>query len=55
MSDTKVATAKPKLTGRNAKCDLCSKVEPSGRDLAFFGYKPDQEFDSFYCGCKGWS
>lgn len=55
MSDTTVATVKPNLTGRNAKCDLCPRMEPSGQGLAFFGYKPDQEFDGFYCGCKGWS
>ncbi len=51
-SDVKVA---PDLTGRKAKCDLCPSTEASSSTLAFYGYKPDQEFDGFYCGCKGWN
>ena len=53
-SDLKVAAAMPDLSGRKAKCDLCPSVEPSGRTLAFFGCRPEKEFDSYYCGCKGW-
>lgn len=46
--------------GRNNECDDCrgkSKCEcqkPSSVDLAFFKYQPDEEFDSYYCGCIGW-
>lgn len=54
-SDLKVAAAMPDLSGRKAKCDLCPSVEPSGRTLAFFGCRPEKEFDSYYCGCKGWN
>lgn len=51
----------PSLEGRMA---LCS--EGKGRDrkghvpiassykLAFFEYRPDKEFDRYYCGCWGW-
>lgn len=45
----------PDLEGREAKCDICKTVQHSSRSLAYFGYKPDQEFDGFYCGCKGWN
>lgn len=43
----------PNLEGRKAKC--CSR-EPvaSSVNLAFFGHDPSKEFDSYYCGCKGW-
>jgi hypothetical protein len=51
------------LTGRMAKCHYKSgrdgKAHANGPvassfSLAFFEYKPDQEFDTYYCGCWGW-
>ena len=33
---------------------LCHCEEPSASGLAFFQYRPDKEFDEFYCGCHGW-
>jgi hypothetical protein len=44
----------PDLTGRHAKCATCGQVKHSIENLAFFEYRPDQEFDLFYCGCRGW-
>lgn len=48
-----IAETKPDLTGRTAKCFYCGKEQPSG-NLPFFKYQPEQEFDSYYCGCEGW-
>lgn len=42
------------LTGRFAKCSDCSSKVPSKWSLPFFSYSPDEEFDSYYCGCYGW-
>lgn len=56
-----VVDMKPSLEGRMALC-----VDRHGRDgkghtpvpsrwnMAFFEYRPDQEYDQFYCGCWGW-
>lgn len=48
----------PDLTGRIARCS-CGKTTPSDSteqwtSLPFFEHRPDQEFDSYYCGCRGW-
>lgn len=45
----------PDLAGRYAKCCYGDhgKVK-STINLPFFEYKPDQEFDRYYCGCYGW-
>ena len=44
--------------GRRNECDDCSGTCTHERDSsvnsAFFSYKPDSEFDTFYCGCFGW-
>ena len=53
--DLKIAPATPDHSGRKAKCDICPNMETGSRKLAFFGYRPEKEFDSYYCGCKGWS
>jgi hypothetical protein len=29
-------------------------IVPSSKELAFFESKPDQEYDTYYCGCLGW-
>jgi len=50
----KVADPQPDLSGRQAQCAMCGKVAPSDGELAFFEYRPDEEFDSYYCGCEGW-
>lgn len=42
------------LEGRFAKCSYCGNKVPSNNNLIFFKYQPDQEFDSYYCGCGGW-
>ena len=45
------------LDGRKAKCfygKLCGKVRDSSLDLPFFFYRPNHDFDEFYCGCRGW-
>lgn len=41
----------PDLAVRKAKCEICNTWRPSSWDLDFFKYKPDREFDEFYCGC----
>jgi hypothetical protein len=43
----------PNLEGRQAVC-TCGRIVDSDEKLAFFRYKPDEDFDGFYCGCFGW-
>jgi hypothetical protein len=54
----------PDLTGRMARCHYapkggtrkkCQQEVPSETTLAFFGHRPGEEKDSFYCGCYGWN
>ena len=45
---------KPNLTNRKCKCDHCKKIVNSINAVAFFEYKPDEEFDKHYDGCFGW-
>ena len=49
-----VAETKPDLTGRKARCTQCGRVTNSNEKLPFFEYRPNCEYDSFYCGCRGW-
>ena len=55
-----VIASTPDLTGRTAKCGYnnpgtsCNATAPSDPHLAFFGYRPEKEFDEYYCGCRGW-
>lgn len=49
-----VATEKPNLDGRMAKCAECNNTTPSKETLPFFQHRPDKEFDEYYCGCWGW-
>ena len=51
----------PDLTGRMMKCSYTRgrngethKPVPSKLTAAFFEYRPDREFDEYYCGCWGW-
>lgn len=45
---------RPSLKGRKAKCAYCGKIKDSDYNLPFFEYRPDREYDSYYCGCGGW-
>lgn len=46
----------PNLKGRRAKCCYrCGSESDSNLNLAFFEHRPNQEFDSYYCGCWGWN
>ena len=49
-----VAGTAPDLTGRKARCNYCGEIVDSKASLPFFEYRPEQEYDSFYCGCWGW-
>ena len=42
------------LEGRKARCAWCNKKTDSCWDLPFFEYKPNKEYDEYYCGCGGW-
>ena len=44
----------PSLEGREARCTYCGKVKPSDASLPFFESRPDDRFDNFYDGCRGW-
>ena len=48
------AATQPDLSGRMAKCVYCHRVVPSGLDLPFFTYRPEQPTDRHYDGCRGW-
>jgi hypothetical protein len=41
----------------NSSCSrsICTCQKSSTGPLAFFKYRPEQEFDEFYCGCWGWN
>ena len=42
------------LQGRKAKCRYCSNIVDSNWDLAFFEYRPEDDCDIHYNGCRGW-
>ena len=42
------------LDGRKAKCAMCGREKDSDYNLPFFEYRPNEEYDSYYCGCIGW-
>ena len=42
------------LEGRKSKCPECGRIEDSHWGLPFFEYRPDEEFDQHYDGCRGW-
>jgi len=44
----------PNLEGRKARCAYCWHEVVSDLELAFFEYRPQKEFDCYYCGCRGW-
>lgn len=41
-------------SSRLMKCRSCGRVVESNQDAAFFKFQPDEEYDSYYCGCDGW-
>ena len=49
---------KPSLSGRKSRCSYygshCHSEFDSSYNLAFFKYKPESAFDTYYCGCFGW-
>ena len=49
-----IADLTPSLAGRKAKCTDCGRIVKSNENLPFFKYQPDEEFDTYYCGCWGW-
>lgn len=65
---TEVADEQPDLTGRKARCSYygcgvkygnrkdgkCHSEVDSSIGLPFFEYRPDAEYDKYYCGCWGW-
>jgi hypothetical protein len=42
------------LEGRKARCVDCRKETDSNWGLPFFEYRPNHEYDKYYCGCEGW-
>lgn len=42
------------LEGRKAKCYDCGEITDSRWSLPFFDYRPDEEYDGYYDGCRGW-
>ena len=62
--DAEIIVDTPDLTGRQARCG-CGRLVSSSVDLAFFEYlgpgsgsavktRGPQQYDRFYCGCRGW-
>jgi hypothetical protein len=43
------------LKGRRAKCAYGDSITDSRWSLPFFQYRPDKEYDEYYCGCMGWN
>lgn len=39
---------------KQAKCIYCGDLVVSDHQLAFFRSIPEQQYDSYYCGCRGW-
>jgi len=52
---SKPAAEPPSLVGRIARCHYGDKNCQSDYGLPFFKLELDNDFDSFYCGCKGWN
>ena len=54
-SDACEIVEQPKLENRKATCIYCMRAARSDCQLAFFKYKPNLPYDTYYCGCKGWN
>lgn len=49
----------PNVINNRVACCSCttSKIIPSSialKEEAFFEYRPNEEMDRYYCGCRGW-
>lgn len=55
----KECTGTDGLEGRQATCSSHKNGHAvpvqSKWELPFFRYRPDREYDDYYCGCWGWS
>lgn len=49
---TEEVKQKPDVSHRTAKC-LCGSIQSSFK-LPMFDYRPKEEYDQYYCGCRGW-
>ena len=49
-----IAETELNFVGRKAKCYWCGKITESNETLPFFESKPNEDYDSYYCGCGGW-
>lgn len=46
----------PELLQKNSMGQvICGSIVPSSYDLPFFGYRPNDKYDAFYCGCQSWN
>lgn len=52
--EAELVVLQPNLEGRKAKCS-CGSWLTSSTGLAFFEHLPNEKFDRFYCGCRGWN
>jgi hypothetical protein len=43
------------IPDRVAKCSFCSQMFLSETTLPFFEHNPENPYDTFYCGCRGWN
>lgn len=44
----------PSLEGRMMRCSYCGRERNSDASGAFFVYLEGNNFDRYYCGCRGW-
>lgn len=53
--DGAIEVPAPDLSKRHAVCCYGQHGKIfSSVDLAFFEYRPNENFDRYYCGCYGW-
>ena len=50
LSDINTEFNEDVLKGRSAYCQ-CGREKNSELQLGFFEYRPDKDYDIFYCGC----
>ena len=48
------AKTQPDSEGRRARCSYGGAEVQSRLTLPFFMYYPDESYDKYYCGCRGW-
>jgi hypothetical protein len=42
------------IVHKKAKCSYCKNIVNSNFNLAFFTIRENSEYNSYYCGCRGW-